>query len=62
MIQSVPDHVVESLVEDKAALLACLKAFVEPWSKGGPHWQSLITYDTYNNARIAIAKAEGRNP
>ncbi len=45
-----------SLIAAAPELLAALKAFVEPWSLGG-YWQSKITYDTYNAARKAIAKA-----
>jgi len=41
------------------AMLRALKAFVDPWSRGGD-WQSQITYETYNNARRAIAVAEGK--
>lgn len=41
-------------------LLAACKAFVEPWNRGGD-WESNITYETYNNARKAIAKAESAN-
>lgn len=36
-----------------------LKAFVEPWQRGG-NWETEINYETYNNARRTIAKSEGR--
>lgn len=39
-------------------LLAALRSFVDPWNRGGK-WESQITYDTFDKARAAIAKAEG---
>ena len=41
-------------------LLAALKAFVEPWSRGG-EWQSKLTYKTFDEARTAIAAATGED-
>lgn len=48
-----------NLIAAAPNMLAALKAFVEPWNRGGD-WGSKINYDTYNNARTAIEKAEGR--
>jgi hypothetical protein len=67
-IASIPSHANGGVFEwlDNARLiaaapelLAALKAFVDPWEKGGV-WQGKINYATYSNARRAIAKAIGK--
>lgn len=60
---SVGDEEAEANINLIAAapdLLAALKAFVEPWSKGGDCWGAKLTYDVFDNARKAIAKAESK--
>lgn len=50
------DREIAPLVESHRELEKRLKAFVDPWSRGG-EWQSKLTYDTFNDARTALAAA-----
>lgn len=48
------------LISASPDLLAAMEAFVVPWNAGG-NWESKITYETYNAARAALAKAKGED-